>query len=160
MVLALVVVVLCSRVYEVLNPEDPPPMPTYSFPQRMPPTDLAELRQLGFPGPPPPPPPPRRLKPWTSLRKRNPFWYNPTSGGDEDQKLAGFFRDPGVYLLNITPGKDGVPRAQLQTRSSRKWYDEGEQFEKFELISIDPENEECVIYSEEFKERVTIKKRR
>lgn len=158
MVLAVVVVILCLRVYEVMRPKQPPPPPNYTYPRTQLPEDPQELADLGFPGAPPLPPIPAAAKVWSSLWKRNAFWYNPSVTSTGDEKLQQFLRNPGVRLLNITAGKGGKYRAQLQTSSSRKWYDEGEQFEQFELVSIDPEKQECVVYSIEFQQPVPLKK--
>lgn len=158
MILAVVVVILCHRVYQVMHPKEPPPPPNYTYPRTQLPEDPQELTELGFPGAPPLPPMPVAAKVWNQLWKRNAFWYSPKQVGPDDDKLQQFLRNPGVRLRNITQGKAGKYRAQLQTSSSRKWYDEGEQFEQFELVSIDPEKQECVVYSMEFQQPVTLKK--
>ncbi len=156
MVLGVVVAVLCSRVYEVLNPEPPPPPPVISFPKPQIPDDSAELEGLGLPEKPPPPPPPLIPEVWRPLWQRNPFWYNATIGeADKGEDVED--GDPGISVLRIMSLADGRVRAQLQTRSSKKWYDEGEPFEKYELISIDAENEQCEVYSEEHGRSFTIK---
>ncbi|HOZ47587.1 MAG TPA: hypothetical protein PLO37_17740 [Candidatus Hydrogenedentes bacterium] len=155
MILAIVVVVLILRVWEVLNPAAVPLAPTYAFPRTQWPEDPVEVAHIGFPGPPPLSPPPPMPENWKPLWQRNPFWYNAESGGagGEDDAIA---RDPGIYLTRIAKRPDGKLRARLRTPSSQKWYDEGEQFEKYELVSIDEEKRECVVFLKEFGRRVTL----
>jgi len=157
MVLGVVVVVLCSRVYEVLRPEEPPPTPEYDFPESEVPRDSVARAEFEFPDSPSLPPARRVPEVWKPLWERSPFWYN-AQPGQEDRDADGNQRqDPGIRLLAIAERPDGSPRAQLRTASSKKWYDEGEEFEKYVLISIDPENKQCEVYSEELRERHILK---
>jgi len=156
MVLGVVVLVLISRVYGVLNPKTPPAIPNYDPPKSQPPTS-EERAELGFPVRPVPPAP---LVPavWKPLWDRNPFWYNASVGGSAANQNTEAI-DPGIRLLRINTLPDGTARAQIETASSmKKWYTEGEPFLKYELISIDPAAQECVLYSEELGRRFTIRK--
>ena len=51
-------------------------------------------------------------------------------------------------------------RAQLRTRSTTKWYDEGEEFEQFILEQVNPEDKTVVVYSEQYGRRFTLEMRK
>jgi hypothetical protein len=53
----------------------------------------------------------------------------------------------GVQLDNIVKCSDGTYRAEITTDKSNKRYKEGEVFEDYRLMSIDPLNKSVVIYS-------------
>ncbi|HEO72490.1 MAG TPA: hypothetical protein ENN80_14620 [Candidatus Hydrogenedentes bacterium] len=152
--MAVLVVVLGKRVWEVLNPQEPPPPPQYRYPDTQ--IEAVDYERIGFPGAPPfpPPPPPERI--WRPLWEKNPFWYNPGLGAARENRT----KDIGVSLLRIVVSPDGTARAQLRVTNSTGWYEEGQEFEAFELVSIDPTSDECVIFSYELGERITLKKKK
>ncbi|HPO16532.1 MAG TPA: hypothetical protein PLI09_24060 [Candidatus Hydrogenedentes bacterium] len=149
-VLLVVMAVFCYRVYVVLNPPEPPAVAPPTSPRPGPIPD--ELM------PPSPPMPPVRSLPggYAGLYNNNPFCYYCKAkgpGGDDifDPKKL------GITLLAIRKLSDGRVRAQLNTTTvQRRWYNEGEQFEEYELQEIDPENNSVVIYSERYARRFTL----
>lgn len=156
MVLIIMVIVLAYRVYGVISPGEPPSWPAIPIPQTELPETEEERQALGMPGLPPVPPTDGLPGTYTSFYERNPFWYYSGRADDNDND------DIDPEDLNITLLKiqdvSGKPRAQLRTTSTTKWYSEGEQFEEFELVSIDPETESVVIYSERYSRQFTLKK--
>ncbi len=95
----------------------------------------------------PPTPPANPLPPppvaYTALVKDNPFTATTTT----DDGTRTEERPPELQLLDIKPMGDNAYRAYIQTRA-RKWYREGEQFESYQLVSIDPEAGTVEIFSE------------
>ncbi len=151
-VLVVMLGILGYRVYVIAFPPPPPVEEIYSPPRKDVPAELK---------PPVPPPLPPGSVPGTyvSLWKENPFWYyagEPTTGRREQTVSE---RDLGITLLNIRQVGDKW-RAQLRTRSTTKWYDEGEEFEQFILEQINPEENTVVIYSEQYGRRFTLQMRR
>lgn len=55
-------------------------------------------------------------------------------------------------VLEIKPEANGEYRALVVTRMSRKWYGEGDSFEAYSLLNIDPDKGTCTIYSEYTKQ--------
>jgi len=143
LVLAVMVVFLCQRVYRVLNPGDPPQQDPLPPPKRT----LEDLPPEELPPEPPPVPPIDIPGTYSSLVKRNPFWYYGGQGGQTDDEVSA--ADLGLALIDIKP-LGGRVRVRLQTRSTTKWYDVGEQFEEFELISADPDLGTVEVFSEQY----------
>ena len=107
----------------------------------------------------PPPPPGISVDAkgdYNNLVARNPFSYW------SDAKLSGSgelrAEDIGVELLSIRDLGDGKLRAQLRTRSAKKWYDQGESFEVFRLEEINQAEDAVVVYSVEHAKSVTIRR--
>jgi len=153
-VLATVVGILCYRVYVVL---DPPPIeegPMLSPPKPRLPGPDEDREGLDLPELPPPRPPMDVPGAYVALYKRNPL----TTSSDKPTQSAGKQgqEDYGIKLLKISQAR-GRWRAQLQTQTTKQWYEENEPFEKFELQEIDPEEETVVVYSEEHGRRITLK---
>jgi hypothetical protein len=94
----------------------------------------------------PPPPFPAAPMPgqWRGIFTPNPFWYNASPAGASTQQAGP--EDVGIKLLRIQTMPNGQLRAQLET-TTVKWYSEGDKFESFELLSIDPAGK-CQVYSE------------
>ena len=114
-------------------------------PKRIPdPTNLPEewtVEQGRPPAPEASPLPPSPVA-YNALVKDNPFTAanTPTDRGrDTDQ--------PKISLLAIREWGDTY-RAQIQTRT-RKWYEAGESFETYQLVSIDPDAGTVEIFSEQ-----------
>lgn len=154
MVLCVVVLVLISRVYDVVRPATEEQAPSFSPPVNRPLT-AEERVQMGFPVLSLAPPP---LVPvvWKPLWERNPFWFNSASGGAVGG--SGAAADTAIRLLRINPLPGGGSTAQIEVASLKQWCREGEQFVKYTLVSIDPAAGECVVYSEELGKRITLKK--
>ncbi len=50
----------------------------------------------------------------------------------------------------------GIWRVSIRSASRRGWYSEGDAFESYELLSIDPELECIVVFAEELERREEI----
>ena len=106
----------------------------------------------GLPPLPDPPPIPndKPVPPVATLARNNPFVYVP-GGGSRTQNV----QETGLTLLRIQDTSAGL-RAQIQSKTARKWYSEGESFETFELLSIDPEEGCCWVFAENLNTREKI----
>jgi len=146
LVFAIMVLVLCWYVYKAVNPPPPPEEVTARVPRKK----IGEgYKGVNVPAP----PVPERPGEWNALYERNPFWYYSSISKEQGRERP---QDAGITLLNIRT-VSGRNRAQLQTESSKKWYDEGESFEKFELLKIDPEAGTCDVYSEQLGKVITLR---
>ncbi len=153
-VLIILVGILGYRVYIIAYPPPPEIEEVYSPPRKEIPDD-PNLK------PPMPQLPPALAIPGTyaQLWRENPFWYfagETTSARGTHEITA---KDLGITLLNIRQVGEKW-RAQLRTRSTTKWYDEGEEFEKFILERINPDDKTVVIHSEQYGRRFTLEMRR
>jgi hypothetical protein len=151
MFLAALVVVLCYRVYLVVYPPAPEADVRITMPrnpQNVAPEELSEIT----PGTPPAAPPPFIRETWRSLYVRNPFTYYAAEGGGE---TAGA-EELNISLLDIQILPNGKERARIRTSSTVKWYTEGEKFEQFELLEIDPDAQTAVVYSEQLAKRLDL----
>ncbi len=156
MVLLVMVAVLAYRVYGVMYPPEPEQWPFIPVPLTDLPQSAEERQALGLPGDLPLPPTSGLPGVYTSLHERNPFWYYSGStqqkGGEEGSAEA-----LNIQLLDIQVAA-GEPRARLKTIRTTDWYSEREQFEEFELVSIDVETQTAVVYSERYERQFTLKK--
>ncbi len=146
--LVVVMAVFCYRVYVVLNP----PAPPTEVPPRPPRNEVPEELM-----PPSPPMIPARSLPgnYSGLYNNNPFCYYCKARSNTATEIRP--QDLGIKLLAIRKLNDGRVRAQLSTTTvPKRWYNEGEQFEEFELQEIDPDNNTVVIYSEHYARRFTL----
>jgi hypothetical protein len=156
MVLIVMVVLLAYRVYGIMYPA---PQQTYKRipqPQLALPEDGEERKDLGLPSAPPIQPPTGVPGTYTSLFERNPFWYY-SSQAKQEQGETVQAADLNIKLVDIQD-VGGKPRARLRTSSTTKWYSEGEQFEEFELVEINPVEKTVVIYSERYSRQFTLEK--
>ena len=148
MVLLVVMVVLFYRIYVVFNPpehaaEAPPALPHKEVPEEL---------QSPSPSPRPPLKVPANF---SGLYNKNPFWYYSGSGGANDKKEVKE-SDLGITLHAIRD-VGGKLRAQLSTTSvPKRWYDQNEKFEQFELVEVNPEDNTVVVYSEQYARRFTL----
>ena len=141
MVLAVMVIFLCFRVYQVVQPaqsqtenkdfelprsEFPPDVETPGTPPRIP----------GNPSP----------RNWTDLWRNNPFTY--VRAGDSTRRNENSDQALDLEVLNFQETSGGIWRVQIRSASRRGWYSEGEAFESYELLSIDPDLECIVVYAE------------
>lgn len=176
MVLAALLIVLCFRVYVVLinpsagiddvkteapAPKAPTTATTPSAPEARP--ALAALAPGAAPAgaaapaagltadnvpDPPPRPVMERADDYRPLVRQNPFTIWSAMLEDSGTKDAeGDSID--VTLNNIVKWSDGAYRAELTTKvtGKSKRYKEGEPFESYKLMSIDPKNKSVTIYS-------------
>lgn len=145
LVLGLLVVVLSYRVYKVVSEQPEPP----KLPE---PPMGGTFKAPDLPGPPPPP----ATENYSSLHSRNPFWYysNPPTGSDSQAESA---EEEEIYLLGI----QALPRgrgytAQIRTKAA-KWYREGEEFESYKVLKIDPKSQEVEVYSGKSGNTITLR---
>jgi len=140
-VLVVLLIVLGGNVYNLYRtayPKEASKDTTYLLPK-------ASLGEDWTPAPPPPPPVTRQPTKWPEIFTPNPFWYLANQANTSVKKQGA--EDAGISLIRITTVQ-GKNRAQLQTASSKKWYYEGESFESFELLKIDPGEGTCQVRSE------------
>ena len=131
------------RVYNVINPESPTDNPDSDAIFAPPRTELSE--DVDRPGAPPRVPPLNDPEDWSSLIRRDIFRY--------EQRAVSEGRDGDVYdseirVLSIQEVLPGVIKVQIQTATTKQWYEEGEQFERYTLQKIDVEAQCCIIYDE------------
>lgn len=156
MVLIVMIAVLAYRVWGIFNPPQEEAWARLPKPQLELPSDPEERKELGLPAMPPLPTPSVMPGVYTTLYDRNPFWYysgQKQSSGSEQISAA----DLNIELVDIQTGR-GNPRVRLRTARTVKWYSENEQFEEFEVISIDAENQTVVVYSQRYSKSFTLEK--
>jgi len=148
-VLVVLILVLCYQVYRIVIPEEvkydqpiPPKRPNLETldPSVKPQMDF---RQAARPA----------LGNYALIYRRNPFWGH-SGGGEANTSEAVTPESLGISLLDIKE-IGGRVRARLMTSTS-KWYDVGEQFEQFQLESIDVENGEVVVFVEKINQYITV----
>lgn len=100
------------------------------------------------PNRPPAIPPLASPMPVTPLTRNPIFVYTrpSTRGGSSNNSTTN--EDSKVQVLRIFPDENGKHKAQISTGSSRKIIPEGDSFESYTLMKIDPDTECCEIYSE------------
>ncbi|MCC6142987.1 MAG: hypothetical protein IT368_04170 [Candidatus Hydrogenedentes bacterium] len=152
MFLAALVAVLCYRVYLVVYPPAPEAEVFASVPKDPEDLDPQTLEEI-TPGNPPVAPPPLIRETWRTLQVRNPFTYYSAEGGSG----TGQEQEVEMALLDIQVLPNGKERAKIRTASTTKWYTEGEKFEQFELLEIDPDAQTAVVYSEQLAKRLDLK---
>lgn len=141
MVLAIMVIFLCFRVYQVVQPPLPPPGGVFQPPRNQLPPDVET------PGSPPRLPGNPTPGNWADLWRNNPFIY--VSPGDSNRPNGNSDQALDLEVLNFQEVSDGIWRVRIRSASDRRWYSEGDAFEAYELLSIDPDTECIVVFSEE-----------
>lgn len=146
MVLAVMVIILCYRVYQVLNPviddfKRTPKNPGKVLPEEVEPDE--------------PPNPPRAVptEDWSIIWKR-PLWLWQPRVDRRDINSA-IEQSVNLQLMDIKEVSDGVYRVKIRSNTIG-WYDEGEKFESYELVSIDVDTDSCVIYAEEISRNIEL----
>jgi len=148
LVFVILLCVLGFYVYKALPQTQDSTEAGYSFPRDT--VDESLVPEM------PAPPQARKLGDWKSVYMPNPFWYL-ASTSKTDKGEAGGNEDVNISLLRIQK-KGKEYRAQLQTAgSAKKWYVEGEQFESFVLLKIDPEAKTCEVHSERLGKTILLK---
>ena len=89
---------------------------------------------------------------YANLYNQNPFWYYSGSRKSGEGVTA---EELGISLVQIQELGDRA-RARIKTRTTTKWFDEGEPFEEFVLESIDPDDGTVVVYAESVAQRITL----
>jgi len=148
MVLAIMVAFLGYRVYIVLNPAEI----QVSAPPRPPSATVPEAEQ-----PPLPDTTVSRDRPEevAALVRGNPFTL---ASGVVESGATKRQEDPGIRLLKIVPWRDGGYRAQVITKGNKLQYvGEGEQFENFQVMRIDPEDKLIEVFSNALDRTVTLR---
>lgn len=126
MVFGIMVAVLVWRVYQVLNPADPPTLENYPIPK------AGEVQRPLPPAPPRPPVAPSV----GALTRANPFWYyaNPSgSGGDEESQT------PKITLRAIQDTPTGPVATVLPEGDRLRVVREGDQLQTYTVVSISVE---------------------
>jgi hypothetical protein len=142
LVLVVMVCILCFQVYKVL------------YPEKKAAGELPMRPQSGAPEVPQPTagPGPTIGGDYLSLSRRNPFSYysGRKQGGDSTSE-----QEVVLKLINIQEQSAG-PRARIQTATTTQWYNEGDSFEQFKLISIDVAGQTATVYVESLGREMTI----
>ncbi len=149
MVLVVMVAFLCYRVYMVLYPLEPPEEKILRSPRNNP----NRIPEEVLPPKPKPRPPIDMPGSYASLHKANPFHAGASKGNTGADRDGGH----GLELLRIQDFGDRT-RAQIHNTSTntKKWYDQDEKAEGFEVTEIDAEAEEVKVYVEEFRRTYTL----
>lgn len=131
LILLVMVGVLGNQVYLLLNP----PAPESPKVLRAPSAEFSDTTDPSIlpPVPPPIPSDGAGQGSFSALVDRNPFWYY---SNQEDSSGTGDIPADLIQLVRIQTSGNRV-RAQLKTRTATKWFNPGDKFEEFELISID-----------------------
>lgn len=138
MVLVLLVAILAYRVYRVMTEtyEIPDPPRLGAAPVKEPGSEDTANAAL--------PAPETSSENYQSLSERNPFWYYGTR--TEGASAQDVTEEDDILLLDIQPRPGGRYAARIQTRGV-KWYQEGEEFESYQVLKIDPEARTVEVYS-------------
>ncbi|HIJ64959.1 MAG TPA: hypothetical protein HPP77_03330 [Candidatus Hydrogenedentes bacterium] len=150
--LCALVAVLLYYVFRVFRPPELVQLNPVALPRRN--VEAADLPDL--PNDPGPPPVPNPAGNWASIYEQNPLWvYSGTTRGPDDANSDEPKLD--IKLLNISVQPGGKALAQIRT-NTKKWYEEGENFENFKLLDIDPEAGTVTVYSEKIGKTVTLER--
>ena len=145
MVLAVMVIFLCFRVYQVVQPQPQPPGSNFQPPRGELPPDVET------PGIPPRMPVNPNPGNWTNLWVNNPFIYVPPGVSRPGNGNAG--QALNLEVLSFQEVSVGIWRVRIRSASRRGWYSEGDAFETYEILSIDGETKCIVVYAEELEGR-------
>lgn len=156
MILIAMVVFLVYRVWQVVYPPPPAEGPRVVSPKNNLPEDPQERAALVAEGVLPPPPPPRELTEipgtYAVVHRNNAMWYYSGNTATTEEVTPEML---GLFLVDIQRAGN-VLRARLQTRTTTKWYNEGEQFEEFELVQINQEQGTVEVYANQYGRRLTV----
>lgn len=150
MVLIVMVGVLVYRVHKVIDPEERETIdklraPVESY-EGLPPEERPPLTPL---------PPTIDIKDnYTNLINRNPFWlYAKGSGTSKPGEVTA--EDLGITLHKILENR-GRLTAQISTQTGlKRWRSQDAQFEQFELVDINQEEQTITIYSQQYNKDFT-----
>jgi hypothetical protein len=150
MILVLMLAFLGYRIYTVLYVAESDTSKTFVAPS----TDPSKIEdRYGDP--------PRIIKGSDSadiapLVRRSLFIYESpgkSSGGNDNLSDE----DSRLQVLMILEKPDGAHKAQISTGGKKTLLAEGESFESYQLVSIDIEEQACVIYSENSAKEIVVK---
>jgi len=137
----LLAIILTVQVYRVMSQEiEQPPLPT---PKPGEPKEYVVE----------PPPAPPESDNYSSLVERNPFSYYSSVMGAGSQGTDG---EDNIQLLDIQRAPDGGYAARIYTKAA-KWYKEGESFESYVLLRIDPEQQLVEVRSDKTGTTLTLR---
>lgn len=88
------------------------------------------------------------------LVDRNPWTLNPPGGRDTQTEESP--ENPGIYLEQIILWPDGAYRARLRTERESYYAVEGEEFENFSVMEIDPDGGTCVVLDSKSRRMITL----
>lgn len=146
MVLAIMVGVLCWNVYKVAYPPPEKEETKHLLPKGAIDADWARANT-------PASPLPRVSQQWDTVYTPSPFWYY--SGQSELTNKRQGPQSAGITLLRI---KQVVDKWRAQLRTTRTaWYDEGESFESFQLLKINPDEGTCEVRSEQLGKVIVLR---
>lgn len=154
MALIALVAVLCYQVYNVVvkKEEDPNKSNAKVYKPPLPNPSADWFSGPNAPQDPPPPLPPLQETPYQGLARSNPFTvygYNPTAEGPKEEAPE------DISLVMIKPWPDGSMRAGIKTRVMR-YYKEGESFESYQVLKIDPAGGSVEVYSNRLGKSITL----
>lgn len=152
LVLGVMVCILLWHVYGIFNPPPEPEQAALKEPneQNIP----AVLEKIALM---PEWPADRPVAAWEGIYTPNPFWA--LSGGmSTTSRTSSTAAD--ITLLQIQRGQGSRYRAQLKTATLTAWYNEGESFESFQLMKINPESNTVEVMSNRLGKLLTLKAQR
>jgi hypothetical protein len=139
MILVALILVLCYRVWGVMNP------PEVNFEESARGANPPKPRQI-LKDPPPPVPVLPRSPDFKGLVRTNPFTVHSALPGSREGEARE--ERPNLTVVRIVPWTGGEYRAEIITQGARpKRYKEGEQFESYRLVDIDEINNQVTIFS-------------
>ena len=101
----------------------------------------------------PDPPEERPVAQWEGIYTPNPFWAL-SAQTSVTSRTANAPAD--ISLIQIQEGRGGKWRARLKT-NVMGWYDEGDSFESFQLLKINPEDRSVEVHSDRLGKVLTLK---
>ena len=138
-VLGVMVCILLWHVYSIFNPPQETEPKKWQVPKV---ENIPEvLKKIAAA---PEPPEDRAVTQWEGIYTPNPFWAL-SAQSTVASKTVNAAAD--ISLLQIQQGRGGKWRARLKTNVVR-WYDEGESFQSFQLIKINPEDNSVEVRSD------------
>jgi hypothetical protein len=147
-VLGVMVCILLWHVYTIIYPPPEPELKTFVVPRA---ENIADaVKDIA---PPPEPPDERPVAQWEGIYTPNPFWALSAQSSTTSRTASA---PADISLIQIQEGRPGKWRARLKT-NVMGWYDEGDSFESFQLIKINPENNSVEVRSDRLGKVLTLK---
>lgn len=144
-VFGVMVCILFWHVYSIFNPPEEVVLAPLNPPKEEPdPGEIAEI---------PPRPEPRPIQQWEGIYTPNPFW---SLSGSYSLSSKTKEAPADISLVRIQQGREGKWRAQLRTNVT-KWYNEGESFQSFQLIKINPDDNSVEVRSDRLGRVLTLR---
>ncbi|MCX6575278.1 MAG: hypothetical protein NTV82_02670 [Candidatus Aminicenantes bacterium] len=147
-VLGVMVCILLWHVYTIFNPPTEVKPQQFSTPRK---ENIEQvIKEIAAP---PDPPEERPVAQWEGIYTPNPFWA--LSGGTSTTSST-TTAAADISLIQIQQGRGGKYRARLKT-NVMGWYDEGDSFESFQLLKINPEDHSVEVRSDRLGKVLTLK---